>query len=146
MDANLAFVIFVLPPVAAFFYVYFKINYPWIFWRTPRREKPEAPEKRHRPGWLARMRARFGIYHRWNRWGIGYSNPILASSVKIDDLRHHALVCGSTGSGKTNALQLLVDAFAARMPIVVVDCKASTALHDQIAAQSEPLIWTIGGT
>ena len=97
-------VIIVLPFVAAFFYVYFRIKYPWFFWRVPGRQRPLAPEKRYRPGWLARLRAKTGVNHRRDRWAIGYANPILPVGVKVDDLRHHALVCGATGSGKTSAL------------------------------------------
>src|SRR5579859_6002187 len=121
-----------LPFVAAFFYVYIRIKYPWFFWRAPARQLPLAPEKRRRPGWLARLRSKTGVHQGRNRWAIGYSNPILSVSVKVDDLRHHTLVCGATGSGKTNALQLLIDAFAERLPIVVVDCKASAGLQDRV--------------
>src|SRR5229473_2582726 len=138
--------IIVLPFVAAFFYVYFRIKYPWLFWRAPARQRPLAPEKRRRPGWLARLRARTGAGHGRNRWAIGYSNPFLPVNVKVDDLRHHTLICGATGSGKTNALQLLIDAFAGRLPIVVVDCKASASLQDRVAAVPDNVVWTIGGS
>src|SRR5947209_10185783 len=138
--------IIALPFVAAFFYVYFRINYPWFFWRTPARQRPLAPEKRRRPGWLARLRARTGVAHLRNRWSIGYANPILPVGVKVDDLRHHALVCGATGSGKTSALQSLIDAFAGQLPIVIVDCKASSTLHDRVAATTDNVIWSIGGS
>jgi hypothetical protein len=144
-DYTVEFLI-VLPFVAAFFYVYFRINYPWLFWRAARRQGPLAPEKRRRPGWLARLRAKTGIHQRRNRWSIGYSNPILPVSVKLDDLRHHTLLCGATGSGKTSALQLLIDAFAGKLPIIVVDCKASTGLHDRVVATPDHDIWTIGGS
>src|ERR1700682_2120011 len=138
--------IIVLPFVVAFFYVYFRINYPWLFWRSSGRQSPLAPEKRRRPGWLARLRARTGVAHRRSRWAIGYSNPMLPISVKIDDLRHHTLLCGATGSGKTSALQLLIDAFAGRLPIIAVDCKASAGLRDRVAAIPDHVIWSIGGS
>jgi hypothetical protein len=96
-------VIIALPFVAAFFYVYFRVNYPWLFWRAPTRQSPIAPEKCPRPGWLARLRARTGVGHRRRRWAVGYSNPIFPISVKVVDLRHHTLLCGATGSGKTSA-------------------------------------------
>ena len=131
-DYTLLEFILALPFVAAFFYVYFRVKYPWFFWRAPARQLPLAPEKRRRPGWLARLRSKTGVHQGRNRWAIGYSNPILSVSVKVDDLRHHTLVCGATGSGKTNALQLLIDAFAERLPIVVVDCKASAGLQDRV--------------
>ena len=57
-DYNIWQLIVVLPFVAAFFYVYFRIKYPWVFWRVAARQRPLAPEKRRRPGWLARLRAR----------------------------------------------------------------------------------------
>jgi|SRR5579864_8851324 len=136
----------VLPFVAAFFYFYFRAKYPWLFRRTPALQGPLAPEKRKRPGWLARLRAKTGVADPRNRWSIGYSNPILPVSVKLDDLRHHTLVCGATGSGKTNALQLLIDAFAGRLPVVVLDCKASTGLQDRVSAAPNHVIWTIGGS
>jgi hypothetical protein len=136
----------VLPFVAVFFYFYIRFNYPWLFWHAPAGQTPQAPEKRYRPGWLARLRARTGVHHGRRRWSIGYANPILAVSVKLDDLRHHALVCGATGSGKTTVLQLLIDASTNRLPIVVVDCKASTGLHDKIASLPDHLVWKIGGS
>jgi len=92
------------------------------------------------------LRARTGAGHGRNRWAIGYSNPFLPVSVKVDDLRRHALVCGATGRGKTSALQLLIDAFAGRLPMVVVDCKASATLQDRVAAVPDNVVWTIGGS
>jgi hypothetical protein len=45
---------------------------------------------------------------------IGYTNPILPVSVKVDDLRHHTLVCGATGYNvtpeKTHAVVLVLAA------------------------------------
>jgi DNA helicase HerA-like ATPase len=67
-------------------------------------------------------------------------------SLGVDELRHHALVCGATGSGKTSALQLLVDSFLEHLPIVVVDCKASSTLHGHFASIPNAYVWTIGGT
>jgi hypothetical protein len=74
------------------------------------------------------------------------ANPILATTVKVEDLRHHTLLCGATGSGKSSALQLLIDAFAGRLPIVVVDCKASVGLQDRVSATPDHVIWSIGGS
>src|SRR5258708_39420716 len=137
--------ILALPFVAAFFYVYFRVKYPWFFWRAPTRQGPLAPEKRRRPGWLARLRARTGAGHGRNRWAIGYSNPFLTVSVKVDELRHHPLACGATGSGKTSALQLLIDAFAGRLPMVVVDCKASAPLQNRGAPVPDNAVWAMRG-
>jgi hypothetical protein len=50
------------------------------------------------------------------------------------------------GSGKTSALQLLIEAFAGQLPIIVVDCKASSTLHGRVAATADHVIWSIGGS
>ena len=113
-------------------------------WRTSARQRPLAPEKRRRPGWLARLRVRTGVGHRRSRWAIGYANAIFPTTVKLEDLRHHALLCGATGSGKTNALQLLIDAFTDRLPMVVVDCKTSAQVCRSESAVPNHLIWSIG--
>ena len=42
VDYQLLGFIIVLPFVAAFFYVYFRINYPWLFWRVPTRQLPPS--------------------------------------------------------------------------------------------------------
>lgn len=107
--------------------------------------RPEEPARRKRPGWLARWRARRGVRHRWNRWMLGFADALAPVGVQLDDLRHHTLICGATGSGKTSALRLLIDAFADALPIVVVDCKASTGLIDHIGSLPNAAIWTIGG-
>src|SRR5438067_2381139 len=108
-------------------------------------QKPEEPEKRNRPGRLARWRARRGVRHGWSRWSVGFTSPIRPSTVQLAELRHHTLLCGATGSGKTSALQLLVDAFAEQLPIVVVDCKASAGLREHVGALPNAAIWTIAG-
>src|SRR5258708_3943200 len=92
-------------------------------------QKPEEPQKRRRPGWLARWRARRGVRHGWSRWTIGYASPIVAAGVELAELRHHTLICGATGSGKTTALQSLVAPLPEQLPIVIVDCKASAGLR-----------------
>jgi hypothetical protein len=50
------------------------------------------------------------------------------------------------GQRQDQRLQLLIDAFAGQLPIVVVDCKASAGLHDQIAAVGDHAIWSIDGS
>jgi hypothetical protein len=129
--------------------LYFQVNpLGWVicWWRRePRPNFPQHPKKRRRPGWLARFRARLGVRHRGENWTVGFSNAFLSTSVEFDDLRHHALICGATGSGKTSALQSLVDAFADKIPVIIVDCKASAVLRRHVAAQPNAFIWTIGG-
>src|SRR5258708_17980014 len=44
-------------------------------------QKPKEPEKRARPGWLARWRARRGVRHGWSRWTIGYASPTRSTGV-----------------------------------------------------------------
>ena len=140
-----------LPVVALFFYFYWQFNPPmWLIWWRLRRAHnpppaPQRPEKRTRPGWLARLRAKLGVHHRGAKWTIGYSTFIWPASINLDNLRHHTLVCGATGSGKTSALQLLVDAFADKLPIIIVDCKASSLMQHHVAALPESITWTIGG-
>src|SRR5215216_5538004 len=102
--------------------------------KASNQQVPEDPDKRRRPGRLARWRARRGVRHGFGRWTLGFANPIQPETVSPADLRHHTLVCGATGSGKTSALQLLVDAFAEQLPMVIVDCKASAGLVDHIRA------------
>jgi len=148
VDANLVMLILALPFVAIFFRFYFRLHTPiWTaLWRSSSPARPQPPDKRHRPGRLARWRAGLGVRHRWSRWTVGFSNGLLSTSVKLDDLRHHTLVCGATGSGKTSALLLLIDAFADKLPIIVVDCKASAVMRDHLAALPNAAIWTIGGS
>jgi hypothetical protein len=137
--------IMALPFVAIFFYFYTGHRPNMWPWRRPA-TSPQAPERRKRPGRLARWRARRGVRHAFATWTIGYSNCLFSRSVKLDDLRHHALICGATGSGKTSALQLLVDAFADKLPIIFIDCKASVTIQDHIVAIPNSIIWRIGGT
>jgi hypothetical protein len=108
-------------------------------------DKPEEPSRRNRPGWIARWRARRGVRHGWSTWSVGFDNPIRPASVQLAELRHHTLICGATGSGETSALELLIDAFAEQLPIVVVDCKASSGLQDHISALPNAAVWTLGG-
>jgi len=109
-------------------------------------QAPEEPEKRRRPGWLARWRARRGVRHGWSRWTLRYANGLRSTSLRLAELRHHTLVCGATGSGKTSALELMIDAFAEQLPMVIVDCKASDGLREHVAALPNSLVWTIGGS
>src|ERR1700738_934552 len=60
-------------------------------------QRPEEPEKRHRPGWLARRRARRGVGPGSGRWTLGFANPVRPVTVQLAELRHHTLVCGATG-------------------------------------------------
>jgi len=135
-----------IPPVAAVAILQLRGGSRFGSAGSNRAPRPQDPSKRSRLRWLARWRAQRGVGHSVGRWTVGYSSPIRATSLGLDDLRHHTLVCGATGSGKTSALQLLVDAFADQLPIVVVDCKASSTLQAQFASIPNAYIWTIGGS
>jgi nucleoside-triphosphatase THEP1 len=53
-------------------------------------------------------------------------------------------VFGGPGSGKTTFLELLVEANAGRMPVVVVDPKGSPALAETVRSHGG-LVWTLDG-
>jgi DNA helicase HerA-like ATPase len=60
------------------------------------------------------------------------------------ELSGHGAVCGP-GSGKTTFLQLLVEASAGRMPVVVIDPEGSPALAETLSARGG-VVWTLDGT
>ncbi|MCA1645527.1 MAG: hypothetical protein LC797_08705 [Chloroflexi bacterium] len=66
-----------------------------------------------------------------------------ASSTQRE-LAHHGALFGGPGSGKTTFLQLLVEASAGRMPVVVVDPKGSPALEATVRAHGGQ-VWTLDG-
>ncbi|MCA1648608.1 MAG: type IV secretory system conjugative DNA transfer family protein [Chloroflexi bacterium] len=82
-----------------------------------------------RPGWIARRRARGGIQHRRGRVGVGYRSAVGVVDLTARELAHHGALFGGPGSRKTTFLQLLVEASAGRMPVVIVDPKGSPALE-----------------
>ena len=53
-----------------------------------RAQRPQDPAKRSRLRWLARWRSRRGVRHGVGRWTVGYSGPVRATSLGLDDLRH----------------------------------------------------------
>jgi FtsK/SpoIIIE family len=80
-----------------------------------------------RPGWIARRRARGGITHRRGCVGVGYRSAVGAVHLTERELAGHGLVVGGPGSGKTTFLQLLVEASAGRVPVVIVRACRSTS-------------------
>jgi hypothetical protein len=111
--------------------------------RGPSTDSPAVPRLR-RPGWIARRRARGGIAHRGGRVGVGYRSAMSIAQLTGRELAHHGAVFGGPGSGKTTFLQLLIEANAGRMPVVVVDPKGSPALESTVRAHGGQ-VWTLDG-
>jgi hypothetical protein len=97
-----------------------------------------------RPGWAARARAKAGIRHPSGRVGVGYRSAVSAVHLSEREQAHHGALFGGPGSGKTMFLQLMVEACAGRMPVVVVDPKGSPALAATVRAHAG-LVWTLDG-
>jgi hypothetical protein len=97
-----------------------------------------------RPGWIARRRARAGITHRHDRVGVGYKSATRAVHLTLRELAGHGAAFGGPGSGKTMFLQLLVEASADQVPVVIVDPKGSPALADTVRVHGGQ-VWTLDG-
>src|SRR4051794_30469944 len=97
-----------------------------------------------RPGWIARRRARGGIKHQRDRVGVGYTSATRSVSLTARELAGHGFVVGGPGSGKTTFLQLLIEATAGRMPVVIVDPKGSPALEATVREHGG-IVWTLDG-
>src|SRR5437870_992477 len=97
-----------------------------------------------RPGWIARRRARGGIAHPRDRVGVGYKSAIGAVHLSLRELAGHGAAFGGPGSGKTTFLQLLVEASADQVPVVIVDPKGSPALEATVRAHGGQ-VWTLDG-
>jgi hypothetical protein len=94
-----------------------------------------------RPGLIARRRARSGITHRSDHVGIGYKSAVGEVHLTLRELAGHGAAFGGPGSGKTTFLQLLVEAAADRVPVVIVDPKGSPALEATVRAHGGQ-VWT----
>jgi hypothetical protein len=101
--------------------------------------------KARKPGWLAARRARRGIRQSHGRIGVGYRSGLQQAYLTERELAHHGALFGGPGSGKTTFLQLLIEASAGRMPVVVLDPKGSPVLANTVRALGG-LVWTLDGT
>ncbi len=98
-----------------------------------------------KPGWLARRRARAGIRHGKGHVGVGYWSALQPVYLTDREVAHHGVLFGGPGSGKTSFVQLLIQAYAGRLPAVVLDPKGSPALADAVRANGGTL-WTLDGS
>lgn len=96
------------------------------------------------PRWVA-DRAQRGVLAPPDGWAIGYRRDGRPVSVSDAEARHHTLICGTPGSGKTTVLRQILEGVARRCPVVVVDCKASTNLREAVEAIPGSVVWTLGG-
>jgi hypothetical protein len=110
----------------------------------PARTSSPAAIAARRPGWLARRRARAGIAHGRDRMDVGYASAYRSVHLTVRELAGNGLAVGGPKSGKTNFLQLLIEAAAGQIPIVVLDPKASPALARTVRAHGGQ-VWTLDG-
>ena len=90
-------------------------------------------------------RAAHGIVAPAQGWGLGYDPDGQEVTVDDGEARHHTLVCGTPGSGKTNVLGLILEGAGSRCPVVVIDGKGSAVLRRAVEAVPGSIVWTIGG-
>jgi hypothetical protein len=131
-----------LPIVSLAFLAFGGLMYVWMS-RAATTSSPTSIANR-RPGWIARRRARAGITHRRDRVGVGYVSATQSVHLTVRELAGHGLVVGGPGSGKTTFLQLLIEASAGQVPVVVVDPKGSPALEETVRAH-DGVVWTLDG-
>lgn len=90
-------------------------------------------------------RAKGGVNHPVEGWALGYDANGGVVSIADSEARHHVIVCGSTGAGKTTVIRHVLDGVTPRGPVVLLDCKASPMLRRVVEAIPGSLTWTIGG-
>src|SRR5207247_2342328 len=80
-------------------------------WGWSRRRRKQERQVRQPRGVeldrLARRKSERGVQHPHDGWAVGHTE--CGSVVRLSDweMRHHTLVCGATGAGKTTVLLLL---------------------------------------
>ena len=93
--------------------------------------------------------------HRWNAYVVPYgaSGPIgdpegqmRAFFAKCPEAKGKRYLLFLGRIHRKKGCDLLIDAFATQLPIIVVDCKASTGFQERVATGTDHVIWTIGGS
>jgi hypothetical protein len=114
--------------------------------RTGDAEPERDPAKGWEVNWLAALRARWSPRHGTKASTIGYDRDSGASvRIPLGYLVNHALILGSTGSGKTSLIEHLLDAaLGAGFAAVFLDCKGDGRPREWCRAR-DGLVWTIGG-
>ena len=111
----------------------------WVLMTVGEQRGKGAIAKPRRPGWIARRRARGGISHKRDRVGVGYTSATRSVHLSIARARRPRRCVRRSGlSGKTTFLQLLVEATAGRMPVVIVDPKGSPGARGDGARPRRP--------
>jgi hypothetical protein len=110
-----------------------------------RRKRAKPPSSTAAPGWLARRRPRAGIGHGRSSWGVGYRSALGGVRLSDREFADHGVLFGAPGSGKTTALQLLIEAAAGRLAVVIVDPKGSQRSLST-SQRTRGTAWTIDGT
>lgn len=87
-----------------------------------------------------------GIKHPPAGWALGYRADGAPVAIADAEARHHVIVCGATGAGKTTVVRHVLDGVAHRFPLVILDCKASPALRQAVKVIPGSIVWTIGGS
>ncbi len=82
--------------------------------------------------------------HPRGRIAVGYTAATRSVYLSMAELAGHGLAVGAPKSGKTNLLQLLIEAAAGQIPIVILDPKASPALAGTVRSHGGQ-VWTLDG-
>jgi Type IV secretion-system coupling protein DNA-binding domain/FtsK/SpoIIIE family len=105
-----------------------------------RREAGSVRVPRH-----VERRAAGGVKHPAGGWALGYRADGKPVSLSDAEARHHVLISGATGAGKSTVLRHLLAGVAHRCPVVILDCKASPTIRRAVEAIPGSVVWSIGG-
>src|SRR5262249_21967898 len=90
----------------------------------------------------ARRNATRGVAHPCDGWALGHTERGSELALSDWEMRHHTLICGATGAGKTSVALLFLEAVALRCPVVLVDFKANGLLRTAVTALGGT-VWTM---